>query len=114
VVEVANGHEVRVGHVIKNCAIEISGQRIPLELLPMRIGGFDIVLGMDWLTTNMAHINCENKTLEIQLPDGLKAEIKGDIPQRKNPIISMQRLRNTSRKDMRVFYSMWWLPRKRK
>jgi hypothetical protein len=46
----------------------------------MKIGGFDIVLGMDWLTTNNARINCEYKTLEVQLPDGMKAEIKGDIP----------------------------------
>jgi hypothetical protein len=42
VVEMANGHEVRVETVLRNCSIRISDQEISLELLPMHIGGFDI------------------------------------------------------------------------
>jgi hypothetical protein len=103
VVEIANGHEVKVGHVLKNYAIEISGQRIPLELLPMKIDGFDIVFGMDWLTTNKAWINCKNKTLEVQLPDGLKAKIKGDLPQRMKPMISMARAEKYLKKGYKSF-----------
>jgi hypothetical protein len=102
-VEVANGHEVRVGHILKDCAIEISDQKIPLDLLLMRIGGFDIVLGMDWLTTNKARINCENKTLEVQLPDGMKTEIKGDLSQRINPIISMAKAEKYPKKGYESF-----------
>jgi hypothetical protein len=56
---------VKVKHILKDYAIVISDQKIPVELLPIRIGGFDIVLGMDWLTVNKAHINCEKKTLEV-------------------------------------------------
>jgi hypothetical protein len=106
VVEVANGHEVKVGRILKNCAIEISGQRTPLELLPMRTSGFDIVLGMDWLTTNKVHINCENKTLEVQLPNGLKAAIKGESPQKTNPMISMEKAEKYLKKGYRASYSM--------
>ncbi|KAD7479048.1 hypothetical protein E3N88_02184 [Mikania micrantha] len=83
VVEMANGHEEKVETVLKNCVIRINDQDIPLELLPMHIVGFDIVLGMDWLTANKARINCEQKTLDVQLPDESRIEIKGDLPRKR-------------------------------
>jgi hypothetical protein len=45
--EMANGQEAKVDKVLKNCVIKIEGHELPLELLPMQIRGFDIVLGMD-------------------------------------------------------------------
>jgi hypothetical protein len=70
-------------------AMSINEQEILVELLPMQIGGFDLVLGMDWLSKNRAQINCDQKTLEIELPDGTKMEIKGDTPRRPINLISL-------------------------
>jgi hypothetical protein len=89
VVEMANGQEARVDKVLRNCVVKIEGHELHLELLPMRIVGFDVVLGMDWLTANKANINCAQKTLEVDLPDGSKIEIKGDKPGKTNSLISM-------------------------
>jgi hypothetical protein len=58
VVEVANGQEAKVDKVLTNCVNKIGDHELPLELLPMRIGGFDVVLGMDWLTASKTNINC--------------------------------------------------------
>jgi hypothetical protein len=91
VVEMANGQEAKVDKVLKNCVIKIKGHELPLELLPMLIGGIDIVLGMDWLTINRASINCAQKTLDVRLPDGSRIEIKGDKPGRTNSLISMMK-----------------------
>lgn len=37
---------------------------------------------MDWLARHKTQINYERKLLEIELPDGQKAEIKGDAPRK--------------------------------
>jgi hypothetical protein len=60
-----------------------------LELLPMQIRGFDVVLGMDWLTANKANINYAQKTSDVCLPDGSWIEIKGDKPRKTNSLISL-------------------------
>jgi hypothetical protein len=90
-VEMANGQEAKVDKVLNNCAIKIGDHELPLELLPMRIGGFDVVLGMDWLTANKANINCAQKTLDVYLPDGSQIEIKGDKPRKTNSLISLMK-----------------------
>ncbi|XP_076941888.1 uncharacterized protein LOC143611584 [Bidens hawaiensis] len=43
----------------------ITGHVIPVQLLPMTLAGFDIVLGMDWLSDNQARILCDKKAIEI-------------------------------------------------
>ena len=89
IVEIANGLEVKVENSLRDCYLKIENQSIPLELLPMRLGGIDIVLGMDWLARNKAHIDCERKVLRIELPDGQKAEIKGEAPRRPSILLTM-------------------------
>ncbi|KAD3640990.1 hypothetical protein E3N88_30213 [Mikania micrantha] len=103
VVEMANGHEEKVETVLKNCVIRINDQDIPLELLLMHIVGFDIVLGMDWLTANKARINCDQKTLDVQLPDKSRIEIKGDLPRKSNNIISLMKAEKCLRKGYESF-----------
>ncbi|XP_024966032.1 uncharacterized protein LOC112506248 [Cynara cardunculus var. scolymus] len=36
----------------------------------MAIGGFDIIIGMDWLVENQAEILCSNKLIRIPLANG--------------------------------------------
>jgi hypothetical protein len=38
----ANGQVAKVDKVLKDCVIKIGNHEIPLELLPMKVGGFDI------------------------------------------------------------------------
>ncbi|KAI3770326.1 hypothetical protein L6452_01454 [Arctium lappa] len=47
VVEIADGSEV-----LKKCILGIEGRDFPIDLLPMLIGGFDVVVDMDWLANN--------------------------------------------------------------
>jgi hypothetical protein len=99
----ANGQEANVDKVLKDCVIKIEGHELPLELLPMRIGGFDIVLGMDWLTANRANINCAQKTLDVHLPNGSRIEIKGDKPRKTFSLISLMKAEKCLRKGHKSF-----------
>jgi hypothetical protein len=69
----------------------------------MQIGGFDIVLRMDWLMTNKANINCAQKTLDVRLPNGSRIEIKGDKTRKTNSLISMMKAEKCLRKGHESF-----------
>ncbi|GKC95022.1 putative nucleotidyltransferase, ribonuclease H [Tanacetum coccineum] len=53
-----------------NCEIEIDGNTFPLTLIPMGIGGFDVVIGMDWMKENRVDILCAKKIVRVPLLSG--------------------------------------------
>ncbi|KAI3735110.1 hypothetical protein L6452_14598 [Arctium lappa] len=48
---------VTVKEVYDGCSIVIDEQSFPLRLYPMGMGEFDVIVGMDWLASNDAHID---------------------------------------------------------
>ncbi|KAI3684129.1 hypothetical protein L6452_33348 [Arctium lappa] len=52
VVEIADGSQVLIHEVLRQCTLSIEGREFSIDLLPMLIGGFDVVIGMDWLSSN--------------------------------------------------------------
>ncbi|GJT58066.1 uncharacterized protein Tco_0993120 [Tanacetum coccineum] len=61
-----------------NCEIEIDGNTFPLTLIPMGIGGFDIVIGMDWMKENRVDILCAKKIVRVPLLSGGHAIAYGE------------------------------------
>ncbi|KAI3698177.1 hypothetical protein L6452_31289 [Arctium lappa] len=49
VVEIMNGSQVVIQDILRGCTLEFEGKKFPINLMPMQIGGFDVVVGMDWL-----------------------------------------------------------------
>ena len=41
-----------------------------MNLLPLTIRRFDVVIGMDWLATHKAEILCSKKIIKIPRPNG--------------------------------------------
>ncbi|XP_021985732.1 uncharacterized protein LOC110881900 [Helianthus annuus] len=44
----------------------------------MKLAGFDIVIGMDWLSFNHTQIACDKKQVMIKTPSGESITIQGD------------------------------------
>ncbi|XP_024962389.1 uncharacterized protein LOC112502650 [Cynara cardunculus var. scolymus] len=65
VIEFANGHEVRTEDVITYCTLHLAEQNFSIDLITYRLGSFDVVVGMDWLSKNQAEICCSEKTIRI-------------------------------------------------
>ena len=63
-VEIASGKFVPISHRMKNVLIDLDGNKFHEELLPIELNGFDIVLGMDWLSANDAEILCKKKIVK--------------------------------------------------
>nr|KAJ0192029.1 hypothetical protein LSAT_V11C800409330 [Lactuca sativa] len=68
-IETADDHWVLVREEYDDCSIEIEGGVVPLKLLPIALGDFDIVIGMDWLSANQAIIDCENRIVQVWVPE---------------------------------------------
>ncbi|XP_028055432.1 uncharacterized protein LOC114259599 [Camellia sinensis] len=47
--------------VYKSCTISLKGETLYIDLISLRIGNFDVILGMDWLAANQASIDCKAK-----------------------------------------------------
>ena len=46
------GTRVRIDQICQDCELEISGILLTVDLRVMNISDFDVILGMDWLTTH--------------------------------------------------------------
>ncbi|KAI3776226.1 hypothetical protein L1987_45999 [Smallanthus sonchifolius] len=102
-VETAEGRTARVTDVVNNSTIKIEGHRFPVILFVMVLGGFDDVLGMDWLTANEAQIICKRKIIRLKAPDGSKFEVFGDRDAPMPNVISMIKATNYLRRGCEAY-----------
>ncbi|KAK1387891.1 hypothetical protein POM88_016069 [Heracleum sosnowskyi] len=64
-IEIANQDRIAVSSYYPRCEIEILGNHFYIDLLPFKLGEFDVILGMDWLTEYDASIDCKNKRVTL-------------------------------------------------
>ncbi|KAL8120168.1 hypothetical protein AgCh_017344 [Apium graveolens] len=60
-IELVNKDQVPVDRVCPRCDIEIGEHHFYANLIPFKLGEFDVILGMDWLSENNAQIDCKNR-----------------------------------------------------
>nr|XP_043611686.1 uncharacterized protein LOC122583333 [Erigeron canadensis] len=67
-------------------------------LMPVNLGSFDIVIGMDWLSKHHAEILCRDKAIRIPLPNGEVIIIQGEKSGTPLNIISCMKARKCLKK----------------
>ncbi|GKB83287.1 reverse transcriptase domain-containing protein [Tanacetum coccineum] len=77
-VEIADSKVVVVSNVYRDVEIEIDDSIFRIELIPIMLGVFDIVIGMDWLDKYNANIICSQKLIRVVNPQGREIIIYGD------------------------------------
>ncbi|XP_021991932.1 TSET complex member tstE-like [Helianthus annuus] len=77
-VELANGKLVEANKVIRGCVIVLGERKFMLDLLPFELGSFDVVVGMDWLSSNRAEIVCHEKIIRIPMTNEETTVIHGE------------------------------------
>ncbi|KAI3747041.1 hypothetical protein L6452_09484 [Arctium lappa] len=89
VVEIANSCQVVVHETLEGCTLEVIGKSFSIDLIPMTIGGLDVVIGKDWLVENQAEILCAKKLFRFPTTDRVDVVIYGEIRKGYVPIITM-------------------------
>ncbi|KAI3778829.1 hypothetical protein L2E82_08214 [Cichorium intybus] len=96
-VEVADGKFVEVQHMYRDCELDINGKKFRLNLLPIGIKSFDVIIGMDWLGENDAKIACGQKRVSVKTL-GAKVYVYGERRTHVPSIISVAKARRCIRK----------------
>ena len=63
--------------VFRNCAVTLEGVVLPADLVQLNIQGWDVILGMDWLTKHKVPIDCVGKLITLSASDGERVTFKG-------------------------------------
>ncbi|GJY77544.1 putative reverse transcriptase domain-containing protein [Tanacetum coccineum] len=66
-IEMADGNLVSTNTVIKGCILTLLNQPFKTDLMPIKLGSFDVVIGMDWLSKYHAKILCDEKVVHIPI-----------------------------------------------
>ncbi|GJV11370.1 putative reverse transcriptase domain-containing protein [Tanacetum coccineum] len=77
-VKIYDNKVVVITNVYRDVNIEIDDSTFKIDLIPMMLEGFDIVVGMDWLSKYNATILCSQNIIRVVNPSGREIIIYGE------------------------------------
>ncbi|GKB28813.1 reverse transcriptase domain-containing protein [Tanacetum coccineum] len=66
-IKMADGNLVGTNSVIQGCTLILLNQPFEIDLMPIKLGSFDVIIGMDWLSKYHARIICDEKVVYIPI-----------------------------------------------
>ncbi|GKA07855.1 putative reverse transcriptase domain-containing protein [Tanacetum coccineum] len=64
-VELADKRTSKTNTVLRGCTLGLLRHPFNIDLMPIDLGSFDVIIGMDWLANNHAVIVCDEKIVRI-------------------------------------------------
>nr|GEU51723.1 putative reverse transcriptase domain-containing protein [Tanacetum cinerariifolium] len=68
-VELADGRIIWVNTLIRGCTLNFLNHPFNIDLMPVEMGSFDVIIGMDWLVKYHAVIVCDEKLVRVHFGD---------------------------------------------
>nr|GEV78535.1 putative reverse transcriptase domain-containing protein [Tanacetum cinerariifolium] len=68
-IEMADGNLISINTIIQACALTLLNQPFEIDLMLIKLGSFNVVIGMDWLSKYHAKIICDEKVIHIPIED---------------------------------------------
>ncbi|GKC26580.1 putative reverse transcriptase domain-containing protein [Tanacetum coccineum] len=76
-VELANGRILETNVILRGYTLGLLGHLFDIDLMPVELGSFNVIIGMDWLEKYHALIVCDDKVVRIPYGDEVLI-IRGD------------------------------------
>jgi hypothetical protein len=83
--------------VYRSCVVQIVDQDLLVDLILLDIQDFDVILGMDWLSTYHASVDCYSKRVTFHIPNQSEFHFEG-IREASLSLISAMRVYHLLRK----------------
>ncbi|GKE73720.1 putative reverse transcriptase domain-containing protein, partial [Tanacetum coccineum] len=77
-VELADGKIVSTNTVLRGCTLDLVNHLFEIDLMPIELGTFNVIIRMDWLVEQDAVIVCGNKVVHIPIKNKTLV-VEGDI-----------------------------------
>nr|GEY94450.1 reverse transcriptase domain-containing protein [Tanacetum cinerariifolium] len=65
--ELADGRVVSTNTILRGCVLNLVNHMFEIDLMPIELGTFDVIIGMDWLILHDAVIVCRKKEVYVPL-----------------------------------------------
>ncbi|GJS82973.1 putative reverse transcriptase domain-containing protein [Tanacetum coccineum] len=101
-VELADGKVVSINTVLRGCTIALFNHVFKIDLLPTRLGSFDVIVGMDWLSYHRAVIVCYEKIVRVLLPNREILDIQGERPKKDPTSLSCMKVDEKKVEDILI------------
>ncbi|RVW84862.1 Transposon Tf2-12 polyprotein [Vitis vinifera] len=88
------GDFVMASRMLRNCIVMIGYREMPVNLVLLDLQDFDIILGMDWLASYHASVDCFEKRVTFTIPGQPKFSFEGKHVDR--PLFMISALRASS------------------
>ncbi|GKA85456.1 reverse transcriptase domain-containing protein [Tanacetum coccineum] len=82
-IEMADGNLVGTNTVIQGCTLILQNQPFKIDLMPIKLGSFDVIIGMDWLSKYHARIIYDEKIVHIPI-DGETLIIRAQVMEKRS------------------------------
>ncbi|GJT14772.1 putative reverse transcriptase domain-containing protein [Tanacetum coccineum] len=86
-VELADGRIASTNTVLKRCTLNLVNHLFKIDLMPIELGTFDVIIGMDWLVAHDVAIICGIKEVHIPIKNQMLV-VKGDSNSSRLKVIS--------------------------
>ncbi|XP_070004209.1 uncharacterized protein [Nicotiana sylvestris] len=82
------GESITAARVYRGCVVTIRDRDTMDDLIELGTVDFDVIMGMDWLYSCFAKLDCRTRTIRLEFPNDLVVEWKGDNIVPKGRLIS--------------------------
>ena len=102
-IELADGKNIITEEVARGCKLTLCDHDFEIDLLPVGLGSFDVVVGMDWLAAMRVVIVCGEKIVQIPLGNRETLSVQGERHGAPLRIITCMKAQKCLRKGDRAF-----------
>ncbi|GJR94205.1 retrotransposon protein, putative, ty3-gypsy subclass [Tanacetum coccineum] len=105
-VELADERVSKNNIVLRGYTLGLLGHPFNIDLIPIEIGSFDVIISIDWLANHHAMIVCDEKIVQIPYGDEVlivQGDINGKGKKSKLSIISCTKTQNYIKKGCLIF-----------
>nr|GEW32641.1 putative reverse transcriptase domain-containing protein [Tanacetum cinerariifolium] len=108
-IELADERISETNTELRGCTLGLSSHPFNIDLMPVELGSFDVVIGMDWLANHHAMIVCDEKIVRISYGDEvliIQGNRNGKVKKSKLSIISCTKTQKHIKKGCSIFLAL--------
>ncbi|XP_026425940.1 uncharacterized protein LOC113322133 [Papaver somniferum] len=94
------GSVVSLNKICKECEMTLGNHRVSIDLIPMRMQEYDVIVGMDWMSQNQAILCCAEKRVSFVTEDRILVSVQGEKWKVINPSIPGMKRGDETEKHM--------------
>ena len=97
------GDSIVTSKMLKGCLVMIGYREMPVDLVLLDLQDFDVILGMDWLASYHASVDCFRKRVTFSILGQLEFSVEGKYVDRPLHMISSLRVSSSLRNGCQGF-----------